>query len=78
MKAKFKESLKPETGRLLRRSAIVLAVCYFVALLLYRYAGVWLDYQTALVLSERLSMGIRTGFGLLCLGFLVMELPNKT
>jgi len=55
-----------------------MTVCYAASLLLYRYAGVLLDYQLALVLSERLSLGIRAGFGLLCLGFLVLEMPNKS
>ena len=73
MTTKIKSSLKPETRRLLRRSGIVMAVCYAAALLLYRYAGVLLDYQLALVLSERLTVGLRAGFGLLCLGFLLME-----
>jgi len=50
-----------------------MAACYAAALLLYRYAGILLDYQLALVLSERLALGLRAGFGLLCLGFLLME-----
>ena len=78
MLTKFKQSLKPETRSLLRRSGAVMTVCYAASLLLYRYAGVLLDYQLALVLSERLSLGIRAGFGLLCLGFLVLEMPNKS
>lgn len=73
MTTKIKSSLKPETRGLLRRSGIVITVCYAAALLLYRYAGVLLDYQLALVLSERLTVGLRAGFGLLCLGFLLME-----
>jgi len=68
-----KLKMKPETRLLLLRSGIVMALCYAAALLFYRYAGVLLDYQLALILSERLTMGLRTGFGLLCLGFLVME-----
>ncbi|MCL2298550.1 MAG: hypothetical protein FWC27_00180 [Firmicutes bacterium] len=50
-----------------------MAACYAAALLFYRYAGVLLDYQLALVVSQRLAMGLRTGFGFLCLGFLLME-----
>ena len=73
MHTKTKMSLKPETKRLLRRSGIVMAACYAAALLFYRYAGVLLDYQIALIVSERLAMGLRAGFGLLCLGFLLME-----
>lgn len=73
MLTKLKIALKPETKQLLHRAWIVLAVCYAAALLLYRFAGVLLDYQLALILSERLSLGIRAGFGLLCLGFLFME-----
>jgi len=73
MMTRIKTSFKPETRRLLRRSGIVMAVCYAAALLLYRYAGLLLDYQLALVLSERLAVGLRGGFGLLCLGFLFME-----
>jgi len=73
MLSEMKMSLKPETKRLLRRAGAVMAVCYAAALLLYRYAGVLLDYQLALVLSERLAVGLRGGFGLLCLGFLLME-----
>ena len=73
MMTKISSSLKPETRRLLRRSGIVMAACYAAALLLYRYAGILLDYQLALVLSERLALGLRAGFGLLCLGFLLME-----
>jgi len=73
-----KFSLKPETLRLLQFAGIAMALCYATALLLYRYAGTALDYQLALILSERLTMGLRAGFGLLCLGFLVMEFPNKS
>ncbi|MDR2687318.1 MAG: hypothetical protein LBB75_06155, partial [Oscillospiraceae bacterium] len=69
MLSKIKINLKPETRRLLRRSGVVMTVCYAAALLLYRYAGVLLDYQLALILSERLAVGLRAGFGLLCLGF---------
>jgi len=50
-----------------------MTACYAAALLFYRYAGILLDYQLALVLSERLTVGLRAGFGLLCLGFLLME-----
>ena len=73
MLAKLKIELKPETVRLLRLAGIAMAVCYAAALLLYRYAGVHLDYQLALIFSERLVVGLRAGFGLLCLGFLLME-----
>jgi len=73
MLSEIKMSLKPETRRLLRRSGVVMTVCYAAALLLYRYAGILLDYQLALILSERLAVGLRAGFGLLCLGFLLME-----
>jgi len=78
MTTKTKLSLRPETLRLLRLAGIAMALCYAVALLFYRYAGVLLDYQLAMIVSERLSIGLRAGFGLLCLGFLVMEFPNKS
>jgi len=73
MLTKITASLKPETKRLLRLSGVAMAACYAAALLFYRYAGVLLDYQLALVVSQRLAMGLRTGFGFLCLGFLLME-----
>jgi len=78
MKTKLKLALKPETLRLLQLAGIAMALCYAAALLLYRYAGAAIDYQLALILSERLTTGLRAGFGLLCLGFLVMEAPNKS
>lgn len=65
--------LKPETRQLLKRSWLVLCLCYAAALLIYRFAGAGLEYQQALILSEGLATGIRGGFGLLCLGFLLME-----
>ena len=73
-----KLSLKPETLRLLRLAGIAMALCYAAALLFYRCAGTLLDYQLAMIVSERLAIGLRAGFGLLCLGFLVMEVPNKS
>ena len=78
MMTKIGQSLKPETLRLLHWAGIVMAVCYAAALLLFRYADRLPDYQLALIVSERLAAGLRAGFGLLCLGFLVMEIPNKT
>jgi len=74
----IKLGLKPETIRLLRLAGIAMALCYAAALLFYRQAGISLDYQLAMILSERLAIGLRAGFGLLCLGFLVMEFPNKS
>ena len=78
MLTKDKLSLKPETLRLLRLAGIVMALCYAAALLFFRYAGTLLDYQLAMIASERLAAGLRAGFGLLCLGFLVMEMPDKS
>jgi len=66
-------SLKPETRSLLERAGLVLAACYALAVALYCLAGSTADYQQALIFSESMAMGLRTGFGLLCLGFLFME-----
>lgn len=73
MELKQKIELKPETKQLLKLAAIVLVISYVVSMLLYHTAGVAVDYQLAMALSERLAMGIRTGFGLLCIGFLILE-----
>jgi len=70
---KIKQNLKPETLRLLRLAGLAMALCYAAVLLFYRLAGTALDYQLAMIVSERLAIGLRAGFGLLCLGFLVME-----
>jgi len=78
MLTNLRQNLKPETLRLLRLAGIAMALCYTAALLFFRYAGVLLDYQLAMIVSERLAIGLRAGFGLLCLGFLVMEFPNKS
>ena len=71
--SKCNYNLKPETIRLLKRATLVLCALYAVAVLLFYGAGTLLDYQTALILSEALSVGLRGGVGLLCLGFLIME-----
>ena len=73
MKIQQKYTLKPETVRLLKRAALLLSALYALSLLLFCAAGTLLDYQVALVLSERLAAGLKAGFGLLCLGFLFME-----
>lgn len=65
--------LKPETKRLLALSGLALALCYALSAALYCLAGTALDYQLALIWSERLAAGLRAGFGLLCIGFLFME-----
>ena len=78
MLTNIKQSLKPETTRLLRLAGIVMALCYAASLLFYQCAGTSMDYQLAMIISERLAIGLRAGFGLLCLGFLVMEFPNKS
>ena len=72
-KPKSRYALQPETVRMLKRAALLMSAIYALSLLLYRGAGTLLDYQAALVLSERLAAGLRAGFGLLCLGFLFME-----
>ena len=73
MQAKQSLKLKPETKGLLGRAGLVLAACYALAIALYYFAGTALDYQLALILSEHMAAGLRTAFGLLCLGFLFME-----
>ena len=65
--------LKPETKSMLGRGGALLAAFYGAAAALQLLAGVVLDYQLALIWSERLAAGMRGGFGLLCIGFLVME-----
>ena len=78
MTAKLKQNLHPETLQLLRWAGLAMTLCYAAALLFFRYAGELVDYQLALIFSERLAAGLRAGFGLLCLGLLVMEIPNKS
>ena len=73
MKTLQQYKIKPETKALLGKAAPVLALCYGASAALYLLAGVVLDYQLALIWSERLAAGMRGGFGLLCVGFLVME-----
>ena len=70
---RFDWTLKPETISLLKRATLLLCAFYALALVLFGAAGKLLDYQTALVWSERLMAGVRAGFGVLCLGFLFME-----
>ena len=75
MEDKRQFALKPETKRLLWLGGLVLAVCYCAAAALFWLAGTGKtpDYQLALIFSERMAAGLRTGFGLLCIGFLIME-----
>ena len=73
MLTNIKQKLKPETLRLLRLAGAAMALFYAAVLLFYRCAGTALDYQLAMIVSERLAAGLRAGFGLLCLGFLVIE-----
>jgi len=68
-----KYALKPESIQLIKAAALLMTGLYAVALLLYYAAGAELDYHAALIWSERLAVGLRSGFGLLCLGLLVME-----
>ena len=73
MRTEQNYTLKRETIGLLGRAGMVLAMCYALAIALYYLAGTALDYQLALIFSERMAAGLRAGFGLLCIGFLFME-----
>ena len=70
---KFNLTLKPETVGLLKRAALLMSALYGLSLALFCAAGTVLDYQVGLIWSEGIMTGLRSGFGLLCLGFLVME-----
>ena len=67
------QSLKPETLRLLRLAAPLLLMVYCCAVLLYATAGSAVAYQTAILAAQRLCAGLKSGFGVLCLGFLLLE-----
>lgn len=67
------QSLKPETLRLLRLAAPLLLALYACAVLLYAAAGSAVGYQTALLAAQSLCAGLKSGFGVLCLGFLLLE-----
>ncbi|MDR1928004.1 MAG: hypothetical protein LBQ33_05130 [Oscillospiraceae bacterium] len=66
-------SLKPETKRLLRSAPLLLLILYLFAALLLFSAGSVVEYQAALIYSQSLATGIKAGFGLLCIGLLVLE-----
>ena len=65
--------LKPETRRLLRLAAPLLLALYCCAVLLYATAGYAVEYQLAMQAAQHLSTGLKSGFGVLCLGFLLLE-----
>ena len=73
MESKKTFSLKPETIGLLKWAALVMTALYGLSLLFYQGAGTLTDYQTAMIISEKLAEGLRAGFGLLCLGLIFME-----
>jgi len=65
--------LKPETRRMLLVCGAVFFLIYAAAVLAYGFAGRFWEYQQGLIVSERLAGGLRAGFGITCLGVLVME-----
>ncbi|MDR0531504.1 MAG: hypothetical protein LBG83_05505 [Oscillospiraceae bacterium] len=68
-----KLDLKPETGRLLRHCAALIVLLYTAAVLFFAFAGRGLDYQQGLIVSRSLMRGLKAGFGLLCIGVMLME-----
>lgn len=73
MKQKNDFTLKPETISMLKRALLLMSALYGLSVLLFCGAGTLLDYQTAIEASQRLTAGLRSGVGLLLLGFLFME-----
>ena len=73
MKTKCDYALKPETIGLIKAATLIITALYATSVLLYYAAGGALDFHLALIWSERLALGLRAGFGLLCLGLLAME-----
>ena len=66
-------NLKPETRRMLLVCGAVFFLIYAAAVLAYGFAGRFWEYHLGLMVSEGLAKGLRTGFGITCLGVLVME-----
>ncbi|MDR3313837.1 MAG: hypothetical protein LBS96_05200 [Oscillospiraceae bacterium] len=65
--------LKPETRLLLRLAVPLLVALYCCAVLFYGASGTVAEYQMALLAAQRLSAGVKAGFGVLCLGFVLLE-----
>jgi uncharacterized membrane protein (DUF485 family) len=65
--------LQPETKPYIITASIILLTIYLAALVLYRFAGQWFDYQSAMELSEHLCIGLRGGFVFYCIGLLFLE-----
>ena len=71
--AELRLELKPETRRMLLVCGAVFFLIYAAAVLAYGLAGQFWDYQLGVIVSEGLAKGLRTGFGITCLGVMVME-----
>jgi len=66
-------NLKPESVRLLKSAGATLVLLYLAAILLYYTAGHALDFHFSVLAAQQLALGLRGGFGLLCLGLLFLE-----
>ncbi|MDR2525463.1 MAG: hypothetical protein LBC83_04620 [Oscillospiraceae bacterium] len=66
-------SVKPETRLLLRVGLLLLLAVYCAATVLYAAAHSGGEYQLLLLAAQRLCAGVKTGFGVLGLGFLLLE-----
>jgi hypothetical protein len=71
--AQCRFALKPETNRMLQLFCAIFVSLYLAAVLTYGLAGIALDYQLGLLVSEHLAKGLKAGFGIACVGFLFME-----
>jgi hypothetical protein len=73
LSSRLKLALKPETEQLIKHFFVLFLLIYLAAALCYGLAGHLLDYQQGLIASEMLAHGLKAGFGLLCIGVLVIE-----
>ncbi len=65
--------LKPETRRLLRLALPLLLALYACAVFIYAVAGSTENYQLAMLAAQHLTIGLKSAFGVLCLGLLFFE-----
>jgi hypothetical protein len=66
-------TLAPVTKLYAQVCTALLLILYAAALLLYRFAGQWFDYQTALFFSEHLATGLRGAVLFYSIGLVLLE-----
>ena len=73
MKNLTSQRLKPETWRMIKAFLGIFFLVYLASAVSFFLAGTAWEYQLGLIVSERLAKGLRSGFGIFCLGLLFME-----